>query len=410
MKFQMSIAKVRNLLFFFIILISLNACSQDQYRFSHLSDSLNKIKTGAERMEEYLPLLENKNVGIVCNQTAQVRNIHLVDTLTSRGVMIKTIFAPEHGFRGEAGAGEKISSGIDPITGISVVSLYGNKKAPDDKDLQNLDILVFDIQDVGTRFYTFISTLQLVMEACAKNNKEIIVLDRPNPNGFYIDGPVLNKKFKSFVGMQSIPIVYGMTIAEYALMLNGENLLESKQPCSLKVITCSNYSHTDRYHLPVAPSPNLPNMASVYLYPSLCFFEGTNVSLGRGTDLPFQVFGFPGFELGGYQFTPKSIEGKAKNPPHEGKICNGVNLQEFGSTYMKEYGGIYLPWLIESYKYYPDKEKFFNSFFDKLSGNYELKEQIKSGKTEAEIKASWRDGIDAFKLVRKKYLLYEDFE
>lgn len=406
----MFVAKVRKLLLFLCIVIIQYANAQDQYRLSHLLDTLIKIKPGSENLNAYLPLLKNKKVSVVCNQTALVGNTHLIDTLTSTGVHIVTIFAPEHGFRGEAGAGEKIDSGTDQKTSIPVVSLYGNKRAPNDHDLMNSDVVIFDIQDVGVRFYTYISTLELVMDACATNDKPLIILDRPNPNGFYIDGPVLQKKFKSFVGMQAIPVVYGMTIAEYALMLNGENLLDSQKKCSLNIVTCTNYTHSSRYELPVAPSPNLPNMASVYLYPSLCLFEGTNISVGRGTDLPFQVFGYPEFSLGSYSFTPQTIEGKVNNPPHEGKLCFGINLVEFGSTYMKEFGGLYLPWIIETYKSYPESGSFFNSFFDKLAGNSDLRNQIIDGWSEPEIKASWKNELEAFKVKRKKYLLYEDFE
>ncbi len=365
---------------------------------------------GAHRMALYLPALKSQSVAIVANQTSVVGKRHLVDTLLTVGVNIKLVFAPEHGFRGDHDAGEKVKSTIDAVTGLRMVSLYGANKKPSAADLSGVDVVVFDIQDVGTRFYTYISTLQYVMEACAENNKKVIVLDRPNPNGYYVDGPVLEPKFTSFVGMQPIPVVHGLTVGEYARMLNGEGWLAGGKKCQLEVIKVDRYTHRDHYQLPIRPSPNLPDMASVYLYPSLCFFEGTMVSVGRGTDKPFKLIGYPGFTNGDVKFTPRSIAGVASDPPYLGKECRGFDLEEFGNRFMKDYRSLYLYWLIQMYNRAPDKEKFFNSFFNKLAGNATLQEQIKKGVSEEEIYKSWQPEIAAYKKIRKKYLLYPDFE
>jgi len=368
------------------------------------------VKTGADRTELYLPLIRGKTIALVVNQTSLIAKTHLIDSLLAMGIKIQRIFAPEHGFRGEAGAGEAIIDGKDQKTKLPVISLYGQKKKPVPGDLTGIDIVVFDIQDVGTRFYTYISTLSLVMEACAEAKIQVLVLDRPNPNGYYIDGPVLKPGFESFVGMHPIPVVYGMTIGEYAQMVNGEGWLKNGIHCELKVIPCGNYDHNTSYSLPVKPSPNLPNMASIYLYPSLCFFEGTAISIGRGTAFPFQVIGFPEFKEGDIEFTPVSTPGVVNHPPFENQKCSGIDLRYFGTEFIRNYRGIYLFWLINMYHDWPDKNTFFNSFFNKLAGNDLLMNQIKSGVPESGIKKSWQNDIQQFKRIRGKYLLYDDFE
>jgi uncharacterized protein YbbC (DUF1343 family) len=369
-----------------------------------------QIIVGAEQTEKYIPLLKTKTVAIVANQTSLIQKTHLVDSLETLKVKIKCVFAPEHGFRGNAGAGDTINNTVDIKTGIPVISLYGKHLGPSQEDLQNVDWVIFDIQDVGTRFYTYIATLQYVMEACAENNVPLLILDRPNPNGYYVDGPVLEKKFKSFIAMNPIPIVHGLTVGEYAKMLNGENWLKDSMKCSITIISCLNYEHSDFYNLPVKPSPNLPNMTAVYLYPSLCLFEGTIISVGRGTPFPFQVAGYPGFNDGDFSFTPVSIDRVAKNPPYENKECRGFDLREFGEEYVKNYKGLYLFWVKAFYDSAPDKTKFFTDFFNKLAGTDQLQKQIKEGWNEAQIKESWQADLTKYKLMRKKYLLYKDFE
>ncbi len=367
------------------------------------------IITGAEQFERYVPQLTGKRVAVVANQTSVVGNIHLVDTLLAKGVNVVKVFAPEHGFRGKADAGEHVKNDIDVKTGLPIISLYGKNKKPSAHQLHDVDAVVFDIQDVGARFYTYISTMHYVMEACAENVKEFWVLDRPNPNGFYIDGPVLKKKFKSFVGMHPIPVVHGLTVGELAMMINGEKWLKNGIECDLKVVSCENYTHKDLYQLPIKPSPNLPNMSAVFLYPSLCFFEGTVISVGRGTDKPFQVFGHPLLTNTTYDFVPVAMPGAA-NPKLKGEVCHGFDLSEFGLKEMPKYKGLYLNWLINAYKNYPKKEEFFNEqFFDLLAGTDQLRLQIIEGKTEKEIKQSWQEDLNAYKQLRKKYLLYEDF-
>ena len=367
------------------------------------------IKTGAQRTESYFPLLKGKNVAVVANHTAMIGKTHLVDSLVNAGISVKKIFCPEHGFRGTADAGETIISTIDSKTGIPIVSLFGKHLKPKAADLKGIDIVVYDIQDVGVRFYTYISTMTYVMEACAENNIEFLVLDRPNPNGYYVDGPVLKKEYSSFVGLHSVPIVYGMTIAEYAGMVNEEGWLKSGVKCELKTVTVNNYNHTYYYILPVAPSPNLPNMNAVYLYPSLGLFEGTVISVGRGTDLPFQVIGHPDIKNGNYTFTPVSKAG-ATNPPFLGVECYGFKLDDFADIYIKNLRHIYLFWLAEVYKDFPDKATFFNTYFDKLAGTSVLRFQIIARLSEDEIRNSWQKDIEKFKIIRKKYLLYPDFE
>ena len=366
------------------------------------------IIMGAARTESYLKLLENKKVGIVANHTSMINKTHLVDSLVSLGINVTKVFSPEHGFRGKADAGELVNTDIDTKTGLPIVSLYGKNKKPTAEQFGDLDIIIFDIQDVGARFYTYISTMHYVMETCAENNKPLIVLDRPNPNGHYIDGPILKKGFTSFVGMHPVPIVHGMTVGEYAQMVNGENWLANKVQCNLTVIKTENYDHKRFYKLPIKPSPNLPNMSSIYLYPSLCLFEGTPISIGRGTDKPFQIIGSPFIKSETYSFTPISMPG-AKNPKLIDIKCYGYDLEYFGTEYLKDKGGLNLFWLIEIYKNYPNKEKFFTRMFQLLSGTDKLQQQIEAGKTDLEIKATWKDGLDKFKLTRKKYLLYTDF-
>ena len=378
--------------------------------FVHASEEVQEpIVVGAERTSIYLNELIGKKVGVVANHTSLIKNTNLVDSLLSLKINVVRVFSPEHGFRGTADAGEKVKSNIDSKTGLPIISLYGKNKKPLPEQLKDLDVLIFDIQDVGARFYTYISTMHYVMEACAENKKKLILLDRPNPNGHFVDGPVLDSKFKSFVGMHPIPIVHGMTIGEYAKMINGEGWLANHVKCDLTIVEVKNYNHTIFYDLPVKPSPNLPNMSSIYLYPSLCLFEGTPISVGRGTDLPFQILGHPQLKSERYSFTPKSMEG-AKNPVLIGEKCSGYNLSLFGTEYVKGKGSINLFWLIDIYNNFPDKAGFFNEQFNLLAGTDQLQLQIKAGKTEEEIIASWKVGITKFKLIRKKYLLYQDFE
>lgn len=375
------------------------------------------IRPGAERLGLYLPLLNGKRVAVFANQTSVVGKTHLIDTLLTKGVQIKKIFSPEHGFRGTADAGEKIENLVDQNTGIPVISLYGKKRKPSAKDLEDVDLLIFDIQDVGVRFYTYISSLQEFMEAAMELNKPLLILDRPNPNGFYVDGPVLDKKFSSFVGMQPVPIVYGMTIGEYAKMLAGEKWLaiapgSKMKSLKLTVIPCGNYSHSSKYILPVKPSPNLPEIQSVYLYPSTCFFEGTVLSEGRGTDKPFQLFGHPDLPAHLVPFTPRSREG-AKTAKLLDRVCYGWDLSGPPAKVIQEVNRkVQLKWLLEAYHLFPQKDSFFLSnggFFNKLAGNAILINQVKQGIPEADIRRSWEPGLKKFRLIRKKYLLYKDF-
>lgn len=360
-----------------------------------------QIIPAAERTSEYFPSLKGKNIAVVANQSSLVGQIHLIDTLINIGVCVKIIFCPEHGFRGTADAGEKIQTSKDIKTGLPIISLYGKNKKPYPADLQGIDIVVFDIQDVGVRFYTYISTLHYVMEACAENNVQLLILDRPNPISYYIDGPVLKPNYTSFVGMHPVPLVYGMTIAEYAQMINGEKWLSKKTNCNLQIVLCKNYTHKTKYNLPVKPSPNLPNMNSVYLYPSLGLFEGTNISVGRGTEFPFQVIGNPFLDSTLFNFVPKSIPG-AKNPMYVNKKCFGFDLRKSTDSVFT------LKYIIKMYQLSPNKENFFNPFFKKLIGNDNTILMIKEGKTEVQIKATWQPEIEIFKEIRKKYLLYSD--
>lgn len=386
------------------------------------------VITGAERMPVYLPYLKGKSVAVFANPTSLVRGTHLVDTLLASGIKVVKIFGPEHGFRGNADAGEHVNDAIDAKTGIPVISLYGDHKKPTKDDLKDVDILIFDIQDVGVRFYTFISSLQYYLEAALENHKPLLILDRPNPNGFYVDGPVLDMKFKSFVGMQPVPIVYGMTVGEYALMLAGENWLSPEAnainaynittqptadtPFHVTVIKCKNYDHNTRYTLPVNPSPNLKEMQSIYLYPSVCFIEGTVLSEGRGTDKPFQYIGHPSLSKKLFSFTPMPNAG-AKSSKCFGQKCYGWNLGGSVEAVLKKLDGkIQLKYLLDAYKAFPGKDSFFlkNNFINKLAGTDQLAQQVRAGKTEKEIRESWEPALTAFKAIRKKYLLYKDFE
>jgi uncharacterized protein YbbC (DUF1343 family) len=367
------------------------------------------IVLGCERMDAYIPLIQNKRVGLVANHSTTINGTHLVDSLLALGVNVVKIFSPEHGFRGDGDAGEYISNQIDAKTGLPVISLYGKRKKPTHDDFSNLDIVIFDMQDVGVRFYTYISTMHYAMETCAEMNLPILVLDRPNPNGFYVDGPVLDTNFRSFVGMHPVPLVHGMTIGEFANMINEEGWLNGNIRCNLSVIACLNYSHDSTYILPVRPSPNLPNQTSIYLYPSLGFFEGTCVSVGRGTDFPFQTFGHPKLTSLDFSFTPESRPGASKNPPLKGEKCYGIDLRDYTQNFFFERKQVNLSWLIFAYQLYPEKDKFFNSYFNLLAGNSTLKKQIQMGVDEETIRESWRADLEAFALIRKKYLLYPDF-
>ena len=381
---------------FFLILIC----------FSYLSFSQNKdqLTLGADQIELFIDDLKGKNIAIVANQTSKIKSdkkyVHIIDSLLSLNINIKKVFSPEHGFRGIADAGEKVEDGIDLKTGLPIISLHGSNKKPTINQMKDLDVVIFDIQDVGVRFYTYISTLHLVMEAVAENNKKLIILDRPNPNGHYIDGPILENNFKSFVGMHPIPIVHGMTIGELGIMINKEGWLKNKINCDLKVIPIENYDRNIIYDLPEKPSPNLPNKKSINLYPSLCLFEQTPISIGRGTEMQFQIIGNPDWKKTNFNFRPKSMSG-AKSPKHLNKICNGIDLRNY--PLLSE---INLEWIIYAYNKSKNKASFFRSGFNRLAGNDKLKEQIINGLSEKEIKLSWKKGIEDFKSIRSKYLLY----
>ena len=373
-----------------------------------------RIITGAEQTEKYLPYLKGKRVGILANPTTVIGKKHLVDSLKARGVTIVKVFGPEHGFRGNASAGVKVNDETDSATGIPVVSLYGAKSKPSKADLENVDIMIFDVQDVGCRFYTYINVLARVMEACAENGKELMILDRPNPNGYFVDGPVLDMALKSGIGMFPIPITHGLTIAEFARMVNGQGWLANKMQCKLKIITVANYNHNMYYELPVKPSPNLNTQQSIMLYPSTCLFEGVYVNHGRGTYFPFTVLGNP--DLKGkydFSFTPASIKGMSETPLFMNQVCFGLDLRKYDLQELMKKKQINLQWMMELYKNFPNKEKFFDysqskemGNIDKLSGSKLFKEQIIAGKSEAEIRQSWEPGLGQYKTMRKKYLLY----
>lgn len=369
--------------------------------------SYDMITTGAQQLKVYLPLIKGKKTGVVANQASVVNSVHLVDLLLDRQIEVMAILSPEHGFRGSAEAGEVVKDGKDIKTGIPVISLYGNHRKPTETDLQNIEVIIFDLQDVGTRFFTYISTLTYVMEACAMHDIQLIVLDRPNPNGFYVDGPVLDTAYKSFVGLHPVPVVYGMTIGEYAMMVKGEQWIESESKCNLKVISLLGYTRNMIAELPVKPSPNLPNWKAVYLYPSLCFFEGTIMSEGRGTDYPFQIYGHPNFVPGSSVFIPESRPGASLHPKFEGEHCYGQSLWGYAENYKHNQNQINLSWLIGSYEILSGKFEYFNDYFDVLAGTNQLRKQIEAGKTEEEIRESWQAELEKFKKIREKYLIYD---
>ena len=368
------------------------------------------VRVGAARTEIYYPFLKGKRIAVCANHTSMVGHTHLVDTLFASGMRLVRIFAPEHGFRGESEAGKKVADGVDARTGLPIVSLYGSHKKPTAEDMSGIDVVIFDIQDVGARFYTYISTLHYLMEAAAENHVKVLVLDRPNPNGYWVDGPVLDPRFSSFVGMDPIPIVHGMTVGELARMINGEKWLKDSLQCDLSVVNVSHYDHALRYQLPIPPSPNLPTMESVYIYPSLCLFEGTPLSVGRGTDKPFLLLGYPKCPSGNMAFRPKSVPGAALHPPFENQLCRGFDLTEMANSVLKNDNFIHIDLLVAMYAEYPVKADFFTSSFNRLAGTDRLQQQIKEGLSAEQIRASWQEELERFKKIREKYLLYADFE
>lgn len=396
--------------------ISLFACNETTKKNQAKNDDMvladvekSAILTGANQTDVYLKLLEGKNVGVVANQTSVIfkdaseqNHTHLVDSLLALGIKVTKVYSPEHGFRGTADAGEYIEDGIDEKTGLPIFSLYGKNRKPPVEFLKDIDVMLFDVQDVGVRFYTYISTLHYVMETAAELNIPVIILDRPNPNGHYIDGPILESEVKSFVGMHPVPIVYGMTIGEYGKMINGEKWLENEIQSELTVIPLKNYSYDSEYDLPIKPSPNLPNATSINLYPSVCFFEGTTVSCGRGTEMQFQIFGAPFLPENqfDFSFTPQPNFG-AKTPKHQGEICYGRDLRN-----VERLNEVKLDWLIEAYTSSPDQNSFFNDFFSKLAGTKRLQKQIEEGMSVEDIKESWKPGLESFAKTRSKYLMY----
>ncbi len=400
----------RNLMYLFSALLVLACQAPPPVQ----AQTTSAIIPAAEQTEQYFPLLKDKQIAVFANHTSVINGVNLVDSLHRKGFRVKVVFGPEHGFRGNADAGAKVASYTDPATGVPVVSLYGSKLRPSKQDLAGVDLMVFDIQDVGTRFYTYISSLEEYLEAAIENDIPVLLLDRPNPNGFYVAGPVLDKSFRSFVGYQSVPVVYGMTMGEYAQMLLGEKWLKNTprgNRFSLHVIKVAGYDHTAVYELPIKPSPNLPDMAAIYRYPTTCFFEGTVLSEGRGTPKPFQYIGHPRLPQNLFSFTPQSIEGAA-NPKLKGQKCYGWDLSGDPADIRKEINGtLQIEYLLEAYRLYPQKDSFFlKGFFDKLAGSAQLYDQIRAGLSAEEIRTSWEPGIIAFKQIRKKYLLYKDFE
>ena len=401
--------EIKNTYFFWVLIILFVISCKTNPQTTILTNNTKNINTttirvGASQLDDYLALVKGKRIAIVGNQTSLMQNhTHLVDTLLTLNADIKKVFSPEHGFRGKADAGEKVIDDTDTATGLAVTSLYGTNRKPQPEQLKGIDVIIFDLQDVGVRFYTYISTLHYVMEAAAEAKIQVIVLDRPNPNAHYVDGPMLEDKYRSFVGMHPVPIVYGMTIGEYGKMINGEGWLRNGIKCDLKVIPIKNYSHNLSYDLPVKPSPNLPNATAVNLYPSLCFFEGTNLSCGRGTETQFQIFGSPELPKEKYKFTftPQPNNG-AKHPKHQAKSCNGLDL-----TKSSRLNAINLQWIIDSYGNFPDKNDFFNKFFTKLAGTEKLQNQITLGYSQNDIKKTWQPDLEKFKKIRAKYLLYD---
>lgn len=388
---------------FILSIIALSfLCSRCQEKPATVtSTESHAVQTGADQLNVLVPALTGKRVGLVANQTSLVRHTHLLDTLLHLGVQVVKVFGPEHGFRGTADPGETVKNAVDSATGLPVVSLYGSHYKPTAEDLADVDVIIFDIQDVGARFFTYVSTMAEVMEACSENHKKLYVLDRPNPNGYYVDGPVMEGAYKSMVGLFPIPIVHGMTVGELARMFNGEGWLKDGEQCDLEVIPVKNWKHSDPYSLPVKASPNLPNDHSVNLYPSTCLFEGTALSVGRGTLHPFEFLGHPDLKQLTFQFTPQSIDGMSKNPPFEGQVCYGLDLRDAPRQIE-----LNLSYLIQLYHDFPDKDHFFTSYFEKLAGTDQLRKQIEAGETEEQIRASWKDGLVRFKAIRAKYLLY----
>ncbi len=367
----------------------------------------NRVIVGAEQTNVYLPLLKNKRIAIFSNHTGMIGNRHLLDVLLENKINVVAIFSPEHGFRGNADAGEHVSSSVDSKTGVPILSLYDGKLGrPSEESMRKFDLLIVDIQDVGLRFYTYYASMVRLMDACAEYNRKMLILDRPNPNGHYVDGPILDMKYKSSVGWLPIPIVHGMTLGELALMVNGERWLPASRICDITVIKCKNYTHQTMYELPVPPSPNLPNMKAVYLYPSTCYFEATPVSLGRGTQLPFQIYGHPNMLGYDYSFTPQSIPG-AKNPPQLNRVCYGVNLSELSNEEIWK-KGVDLSYLIDAYRNLNMDDYFFRPFFELLTGRDYVRKMIKQGKNADEIKAMWKEDVEKFKIQRKPYLIYEE--
>ncbi len=396
--------KIFRLVFVFLIFFPFQIFAQDNDLQLIEYDS---ITPGVARFELYKDKIKGKKVGVLINKSSLVKGEPIIDFLRDRKINVVKIFSPEHGFDGDKDAGSHVVNSTDHNSGLKIISLYSSKhKKPTKNDLKGIDIMLVDLQDVGARFYTYISTMSLTMEACAENGIPVIVLDRPNPNGFYVDGPVLKKGFESFVGMHHVPVVYGMTIGEYAQMVNGEKWLKNGVQCNLEVIPVKDYTHNLIVKLKTAPSPNLPDWRSVYLYPSLCFFEGTVVSVGRGTEYPFQVFGHPDLPFSDFSFKPVSIPGKAANPKLKGVVCNGKYLAPYAENYKNNPKSLNISWLLTAYKYLHEKNKFFNAYFDKLAGTDELRKQIVSGMSEKEIRDSWKEDLKKFKKIREKYLIY----
>jgi uncharacterized protein YbbC (DUF1343 family) len=407
--------KINTYLTIFSVVAILISCAKPTQRVNNIAQNLDSnIQTGAEQTAEYLGYLANKRVGILANPTTIIGKKHLVDSLLSRGVKIVKVFGPEHGFRGNASAGVKVNNEKDAATGLPIISLYGKNRKPTAEHLSDVDIMVFDIQDVGCRFYTYINVLRDVMESCAEQNKELLILDRPNPNGYLVDGPILDMRHKSGIGQFPIPIAHGMTIGEFAKMINGEGWLPNKIQCKLKIIPVKNYNHDMEYTLPVKPSPNLNSQQSVLLYPAVCLFEGTIINLGRGTLTPFTILGSPKLkEKYAFSFTPTGIKGMSETPLHKDEVCYGLDLRQYDARSWRKDRRINFEWMIELYQAYPDKNQFFDRTYSKEMGNIdylagvsEFKNQIIEGKTMAEIRATWEPKLSEYKEMRKKYLLY----
>ncbi|GFZ40795.1 exo-beta-N-acetylmuramidase NamZ family protein [Bacteroides nordii] len=373
----------------------------------HCQAKQSRVIVGAEQTNDYLPILKNKRIAVFSNHTGMVGNKHLLDVLLENKINVVAIFSPEHGFRGNADAGEHVSSSVDQKTGVPILSLYdGQLGKPSEDSMRKFDLLIVDIQDVGLRFYTYYASMVRLMDACAEYNRKMLILDRPNPNGHYVDGPILDMKYKSGVGWLPIPVVHGMTLGELALMVNGERWLPASRICDVTVIKCKNYTHQTMYQLPIPPSPNLPNMKAVYLYPSICYFEATPVSLGRGTQLPFQVYGHPNMTGYNYSFTPQSTSG-AKKPPQLGRLCHGVNLSALSEEEIRK-KGVDLSYLIDAYRNLNMDDYFFRPFFERLIGTDYVRKMIEQGKDADEIKAMWKEDVEKFKVQRRPYLLYEE--